>query len=283
MVTMFASTNPTCLKGRRLAGSGLHKSTSETNMMATMMISLLLLLTLAPVQFVSGEHTCRDDPDYRYNGQSYHDCDWIETYNRCDHKDPRDSSGKIGVKYCPVSCGECPNTVSSSSVSVDSTCYEHNQQIVVSFKNKYPREDDWIGIYPSSSVDAGDSTVGSPTLWLWNCNGDQENEFCKVLYGKVTFGSNYPSKYGQTTFPLPPGTYRAVLAKDGNAKPYDVIAISDTFTVDYANQGCHSHQSYPTPNPAPEPTPKPVYHYPTPNPVSYPTANPVQGRLRRKK
>ena len=267
MVVMPASANLTSLKRNHLVHSGLHKTKSSTTMMVTMMISLLLVLTLAPVQMVSGEQTCRDDPDYRYNGGSpYHDCDWIETYNRCDHKDPRDSSGKIGVKYCPVSCGDCPNTVSSNSVSVDATCYEHNEQIVVSFKNKYPREDDWIGIYPSSSVDAGDSTVGSPTLWLWNCNGDQENTFCKVLYGKVTFGSDYPSKYGQTTFPLPPGSYRAVLAKDGSAKPYGVLAISDSFTVDYANQGCHSHQSYPTPNP-----------------VTYPTANPVQGKFRRNK
>ena len=234
------------------------------NKASLMPLLLSVMLAMMPMQMVLGEHVCRDDPTYRFDGGTYHDCDWVELYNRCNHKDS--NNNKIGSTYCPVSCDKCPNSIYSSTVSTDETCYEHNKdEIVVTFQTRYPHDDDFIGIYKSSDVNVDDVTTNKePIMWLWACNGDQENTFCKVSYGQVTFDSGYVDKYSSgSTWPLPTGSYRVVVGEENsNGAPYDLYSVSNIFEVDNLNHGCHNvgTQKTPSASPSPAPSESPTKH-----------------------
>lgn len=210
--------------------------------------------------------TCRDDPDYQYGGFAFKDCDWIKANNECHLS--TDDGMLIGAYYCSVSCGQCPNDVTTDSISVDSTCYEHGEDILASFTNKEPREDDWVAIYPAS---ADPTHLGNPTLWLW-LYGSQ-NHFCKVLYGMVTFGAGPPPEDRTDSSPIYAGTYKAFLVRRNPGGPYSSYAESPNFVVKPAGQSCDSPPTPMAPHPAPQPAPQPAT-YPAPQPGPQPGLTP---------
>lgn len=154
------------------------------------LFSLVVALTLLKLSSASGSGSCQDDPTYRHWGSPYRDCGWIKDVGWCDWST---NNKVIGDYYCPVSCDRCPpngdddddDDGTETTASVDKTCYEYGEDIVVSFSNGDPYVDDWVGIY-SSSVSSS-NLRDNDKLWLFAC-GDQHN-FCAVSYGTLTFGS----------------------------------------------------------------------------------------------
>jgi hypothetical protein len=203
--------------------------------------------------------TCHDDPHYRYGGFEFKDCDWIKANKKCHLS--MDDGMLIGAYYCSVSCGQCPDDVTIDSISVHSSCYEYGEDILASFTNKEPREDDWVAIYPAS---ADPTHLGFSALWLWLCG--TQNHFCKVLYGMVNFGAGPLPENGTDSSPIPAGTYKAFLVRRNSGGPYSSYAESTNFVVKPAGQSCNSPPTpmapYPAPQPAPQPGPQPG---PTPN------------------
>lgn len=195
---------------------------------------------------------CRDNPNYRYQGDDFRDCDWIGETHRCNHHD--DGEG-IGEKYCPVTCDQCEHSVKSDLVSVGA-CYGFGEGIEVYFTNKYPKEDDWIGLYPSP-VDSDD--LGHPIMWFWLCGN--QNKFCKVSYGSIVFGSDRPNESGTDSWPLAVGTsYTFILARRNSGGPYSSYAESNSFQVKVLGPGqtCDGDPE-PSPSPAPHPWPTPSH------------------------
>jgi hypothetical protein len=212
-----------------------------------------------PVVLATHE-ACADDPDYKNGGSSFKDCDWVHETNHCHRYD----NGKlIGEVYCPVTCDACIQTILSNSL-LARDCYEYDEPIVVYFSNSNPRFDDWIGIYP----DSADSNMLSadPDLWYWLCDGDQGDR-CKAKYGSIVFDESPHAG----SWPLPPGDYRAILAREDFGASYFVsYADSKSFTVKRSGRSCPQ----PTPHPTPKPTPAPQHPGPTPHPTRKPTPAP---------
>eukprot|EP00535_Pseudo-nitzschia_heimii_P006001 CAMPEP_0197179248 /NCGR_PEP_ID=MMETSP1423-20130617/4270_1 /TAXON_ID=476441 /ORGANISM="Pseudo-nitzschia heimii, Strain UNC1101" /LENGTH=224 /DNA_ID=CAMNT_0042629137 /DNA_START=28 /DNA_END=702 /DNA_ORIENTATION=- len=125
-----------------------------------------------------------------------------------------------GNDVCPASCGTCGEV--PDKISADQTCYTFaKQSIVVKFSNSIPHLEDWVGIYPDT---ADPKDLGSPVAWYWLC-GDKKHK-CSTSVGFVIFPW------------LPPGTYKAVLSRNRDAKgpyanygPFRSYAESERFEV----------------------------------------------------
>ena len=88
-----------------------------------------------------------------------------------------------------------------------------------------PHHEDWVGIYPDT---ADPHDLGSPVAWFWLC-GDKKHK-CRTSVGAAVFPW------------LPPGTYKAVMSRNRDAKgpyanygPYSSYAESRPFEVGRGN------------------------------------------------
>ena len=88
-----------------------------------------------------------------------------------------------------------------------------------------PHHEDWVGIYPDT---ADPHDLGSPVAWFWLC-GDKKHK-CRTSVGTAAFPW------------LPPGTYKAVMSRNRDAKgpyanygPYSSYAESRPFEVGRGN------------------------------------------------
>jgi hypothetical protein len=126
----------------------------------------------------------------------HHYCNSIADNDDCD---VLAKGGEIyGETFCRASCGRCD--VVANSITTDAECYSFGQQeITLSFSNLVPANDDWIGIYNDSE---DDEDLGDLVTWYWLCGNKRDR--CKVGVGSVTVPW------------LPPGTYRAAMARNGN-------------------------------------------------------------------
>mmetsp|Transcript_5070 Transcript_5070/g.14718 ORF Transcript_5070/g.14718 Transcript_5070/m.14718 type:complete len:222 (-) Transcript_5070:166-831(-) len=124
------------------------------------------------------------------------------------------------ASVCRVSCGSCDPV--DDEIVTDHSCYKFGKESIgVSFSNRVPHLEDWVGIYPDT---ADPMDLGPPVAWFWLC-GDKKSK-CKTSVGSVTFPW------------LPPGNYKAVMSRNRNAKgpyanygPYVSYAESQPFEV----------------------------------------------------
>jgi len=127
-----------------------------------------------------------------------------------------------GKSICQLSCGNC-DPIEDDAISTDQICYPFGRQIIqVTFLNSIPHDEDWVGIYPDT---ADPYDLGSPVAWFWLCSGDKRRK-CKTSAGSITFPW------------LPPGTYKAIMSRNHDAKgpyasygPYSSYAESSDFEV----------------------------------------------------
>jgi hypothetical protein len=189
-------------------------STSNTNLA----ILWILSSVITQCDCTSSDHHHQDSPSQERllvdtggdgcRDSLHHDCAAIVENDDCN--DPSKSSGYIyGDTFCPVSCGRC--NVIGNTIMTDSECYSFGQQeIVVSFTNVDPTNNDWIGIYKdnSNNIDSDiteedydeNDHLDELVAWYWLCGNKRDR--CKVGIGSVTVPW------------LPPGSYRAVLARN---------------------------------------------------------------------
>jgi len=104
----------------------------------------------------------------------------------------------------------------STFVQAENNCYNVQATINIAFENCDPREDDWLGIYPSNTPDL--SNLGDPDLWLWACGS--KNCRGKVLLDTLPFGGG-----------LEVGNYVAHLIRRNSGGPYSSYAASPVFSV----------------------------------------------------
>ena len=194
--------------------------------------------------------TCVDATGSVYGNHPEQDCDWVDfdSEDRCDLS----YRGTLVSDECPVTCDTCGFSVNSNSIQTDESCYIKGYDITVSFTNKNPRGDDWVGVYAS---DANLDDLGHPLLWFWAC-GDQHCN-AKAKANTVVFGADPPVETQQAEWPLPPGEYIAVLARNSGPS-YTPYATSDVFEVKAVGATCSAPETpMPTPSPTPAPTPTP--------------------------
>ena len=133
------------------------------------------------------------------------------------------------------------------SISTDSIYYIYSYDIIVSFRNPSGLSLDWIGIFDSTA----DYVLDELLLWLYICGSQTCSGTGGSQSGELTFGYGDPIEDSDANaFPLPPGDYVAVLARN-EAQPFEVLATSDFFVLP-PDQG--SPPSPPSPSP---PTPEP--------------------------
>ena len=151
------------------------------------------------------------------------------------------------------------------TVHTDKTCYDRGEDIEISFDNSHPYVDDWVAVYPA---DADFHDLGHPRMWLYLC-GDQHCRG-KRSSGTLVFGADHPDETGTKRWPLAPGDYRAILARNGGM-PYSAYATSTVFTVRHPDYPCVAPDTpAPTPKPTPRPTPR-ATPAPTPAPTTIDT------------
>jgi len=72
---------------------------------------------------VSAGGECSDDESYRYYGDDWKDCKWVQDNKRCNRHDNKDNK-HVGKHYCPKSCGLCAQTRNAFIFNPD-TSTEH--------------------------------------------------------------------------------------------------------------------------------------------------------------
>ena len=130
---------------------------------------------------------------------------------------------QVPIASSPVPATPAPTELDSAvedecrnRIITDDVCYPQSSPFFISFNNCEPLGDDWIGVYPSG---ADPLNLDEPIFWVWAC-GDQDC-FEEIL------SDTYP-----LNFSLPPGSYVAYLARQGNGfPPYKAYATSDEFFV----------------------------------------------------
>ena len=130
---------------------------------------LLIVASLFATAIASS--SCKDEKD----------CDWILEHDGCDFLTTDGQT--VGESRCRVSCNECTRIIEESNISTDQLCYEQGatlNDILVSFENKDPLADDWLGIY---KVTADSTDLGNPLDWSWLCGPHHDK--CKVQYATI--------------------------------------------------------------------------------------------------
>ena len=214
---------------------------------------------------------------------SLKDCHWIYKYNRCDRV--LKNGKKVGIEYCPHSCGHCddddykskkptkrptkrptrnpsspthkPTSKCHSTVDINRYCYDgddHRPEVIrVHFENCHPEKEDWIGIYKSYKGDLGQTREwwGNSFLWKYACGSIS----CEHAESSGTI------RFREWWDDLEDGEYKAYLFEDDS---YHVKASSDEFEV-----GDCGHRK-PTKKPTSHPTPS--HPTPTKKPTKKPTS-----------
>ena len=184
---------------------------------------LLFLIGSILLYGSQGEPVCRDEP-YFLGGDKTRGCDWILKAHGCPQ---RDGDKVIGDEFCKVTCQRCEKSVEGTTLVTNRKCYDYGDEVVATFTNDKPRIDDWVAIYPAS---ADSSNLGQAPFWVWLC-GNQDEQ-CKVLYGSYSFGGTDSTfESGRDSWPLGPGTYKAILARRHHGGPYSSYVESDSFEI----------------------------------------------------
>jgi hypothetical protein len=173
-------------------------------------LSMLLAKTSASAihEKIYQDNDCKD--------RSHFNCHHIVSEGNCEGRD--DNGDVIGDVFCQVSCGRCDD-VSENSIRTDQSCYSFGkQEITTRFFNRDPELEDWVGIYAFSE---DSSELGTPVAWYWTCGNKRDK--CKISVGTVSFPW------------LPPGKYRALMARHDGSKgfkgPITSYAESEPFEV----------------------------------------------------
>ena len=120
-----------------------------------------------------------------------------------------------------------PDVGCINSITTNKTCYEPNEEILVTFRNCEALGNDWIGLYPEGE----DLEVlgNNPGLWVWSC-GDQSCRF-PVENGFVVLDEDSESglPWPLQTF----GLYQVFLVRRGPyGGPYPGIVGSAEFSIE---------------------------------------------------
>ncbi|CAB9503274.1 Putative ascorbate peroxidase [Seminavis robusta] len=148
---------------------------------------------------------------------------------------------KISILLKLVTVGIAASVSAAQTLQLSRLCFEIGQEIAIIFQNgRNPSSTDWIGLYPHDDI----NPTEEPLIWYWTCG----NQDCDVAMarGTVMFSQNDPIE----GWPLSPGSYRAVLAKD-DPMFYRFIDISVAFRVVNSLQECPNNGLLPEPTRAP--------------------------------
>jgi hypothetical protein len=129
------------------------------------------------------------------------------------------ATGDSGSSTNTATTAETPATLQPvcivDVVSTERSCYTIGEDILVSFSQCNPQINNWVGFYPSNTVELLNA---DELVWLWTCGTTGCNG--EVFSNNLLF----------TTVLLPEGEWEAHLAKD-DGEPYSSKARSAPFTV----------------------------------------------------
>jgi hypothetical protein len=131
---------------------------------------------------------------------------------------------------CTVGCKDL--------VYADSSCYTPEKAMHFTFEICEPSHNDRVAIH-SSTVETPD--LEKPLLWLGTC-GDQ---LCmdQVETGTLTFGPKDPEESDTTTWPLPPGEYKAFLMRMNEGGEFGKHSTeSASFTINLPGETCYQDE-----------------------------------------
>ena len=111
-------------------------------------------------------------------------------------------------------------------IEIDDFCFAPGVDIEIDVSNCDAQDDDWVAIYKVDVVFDRDNLTSNSALWSWAC-GTQN---CQQSVDQLTFSMNEIHTDHANQWPLTPGLYTAILARN-TAEPYEAIAVSDTFVV----------------------------------------------------
>mmetsp|Transcript_3702 Transcript_3702/g.10501 ORF Transcript_3702/g.10501 Transcript_3702/m.10501 type:complete len:361 (+) Transcript_3702:937-2019(+) len=124
----------------------------------------------------------------------------------------------------PIESPTASPTKCVNELTVSDPCFQTSADIAVSLFNCVPDRDDWVGLYPMDST-FDSKNLANPNIWSWACGTRNCREEAKTEV--FTLNMNHA---GNNQWPLRPGTYIAILARN-SAQPYTAFATSEPFVV----------------------------------------------------
>ncbi|MGK3734220.1 MAG: hypothetical protein ACI8RD_004160 [Bacillariaceae sp.] len=131
----------------------------------------------------------------------------------------------VSPSASPTTFTTSPPTNCVNAISVLSDCYVPSVDVEVSLTNCEPDSDDWVGLFlVDEQFDS--NSLQNPNIWSWACG----TRNCREEVNKNLIPVSQIHA-GNGEWPLEPGTYVAVLARN-SAQPYTAYAVSEAFIIE---------------------------------------------------